>query len=427
MKNIFKSMHKNRIGKRVTSLLVAGVLVMASMPLSEMYEGFIDLSNSVVVHAAPRQDTVTFSNMSEFVSYSQEYASNAASWCEDTLVLTFSDTEVPETFVSLGTSANPFNGKVYLNATSGSDYYTLQLDKPLFNYVTDSVKINKNGTENPIQLNIQRTSDLDETANSPLLANTIKHNDGSANWIIRSEVYDDGENKKAFKFSGVIGSLDTNAQVKLEFDNSSRNDEINDPSKINGTNAIGLICGTMESNSKITLSLKNGTNTDGIIESKGSHAGGIIGEMKNNSILIIKNDSFVPSTNRIIKAASGKSAGGIVGYSDGGRIEFVDGFSGSVAVRGNVKGGNASGGVFGNYKNTSSDEIDLSKFIINCKAEGTSVGGVFGVAETSSDLTVKDGSLTIEKNDVNGVFGDIALSIAANITPSIAPERVSVF
>ena len=426
MKNKLKVLHKYNIGKRAISLATAAVLLTGSLPFDGIIDGVSKLSSVITAHAAdPIHQSITFYDLDTFVDeYASEYAAHDDEWCEDTLIFSLdaSKNTMPSDFVSLGTSEHPFNGKIYFTQTGNSEYSVIKLDKPFFEYVTDSVVINKNGTNSPIQLNIQRTSDLAEGVDSPLLANHVKHNSSgsSATWIIKSEAYDDGQNNfSAYAFSGIIGTMEKDAHIALEFENGSKNTNNNSCSDITAYNAVGVICGTMDTGSHIELKMKAGINTAGKIESSNSHAGGLVGEMKSGSILEIKSYAFIPAVDREIhsnKTGNGTNtcAGGLVGFSNGGRVLISNDFSGTVTVKDKIIGQTAAGGVFGSYKNAVLDEgvakdsFDLSNYSINCKASASSVGGVFGVVETSDDLTVKNGSLTIAKSDTSGAFAGVA-------------------
>ena len=226
MKKILRNCKKMNIGRRVISVLLVIALVLGVLPL-DLVAPNISKMITPTVHAAPansRKANLTYNDLNDFVAYSIEYQSNAELYSEDTITLTINSGEyhtLSENFRSLGTSEWPFNGKIYITASYGDGWY-FNTDKPLFDYVTDSVTINYAITDHltdsvPIEIRRKFVDSTSSVALSPLFANHVKHGTGtSATWSVKSAPYvDSQDNVNTYNFSGLIGTLE-NAEDRMK-------------------------------------------------------------------------------------------------------------------------------------------------------------------------------------------------------------------
>lgn len=450
MKKILKECRKKNIARRVINIVLVIALLLGVLPIELIVPKLSELI-TMTVHAEPansRKADVVINDLNALVAYSIEYQNNDERYSEDTITLTLNSGELhtlSESFKSLGTQQWPFNGKIFITATYGEGWY-FNTDKPLFAYVTDSVTINYAITEHntdPVPIEIRRkfVDSTSSVALSPLFASHVTHNEYNASgttatWKIKAAPYvDSQENVNTYNFSGLIGSMEKDAQVSVSFANDSYYAAQSIYSNIQGPGDIGLICGTMEQSSRIDLTL-SGTNTFCNIESSTSgNAGGLVGTMNAGSVLNIQSISYVPNNNRSVKAVSGY-AGGLVGYSAGGSVVT----SASTSIRGTVEGTTGAGGLYGYYSNpaTVSGEtqtpqdvtFDLANFDVDCTVKANAAGGLFGMLSSTANVTVEGNAaganeITVTGNSVTS-FGGIAGSYqASNLANSFRVDTVT--
>lgn len=445
MKRIFEGRRKRRKGRRVVSIFLILALLLSVFPV-ETFAPEVGNMLAAVAYAAesPRRETITYNDLTDFVSYSVEYQSNASTYCEDTIILTLNNGELhylSENFKSLGTSEYPFNGKIYITTNFGESWY-FNTDKPLFDYVTDSVTICYSSEEHktdpiPIELRRKYVDSTQSVALSPLFANHVTHDSGAVTtWkMIAAPFVDAQENVNTYHYSGLIGSMEEDAEVLVEFANNSyfSSDQQTIHSDVKGTEDIGLICGEMKRGSHISLTL-TGTNTFCDVECTGSgNAGGLVGTMSAGSVLTMKNGGFIPDGDRSIKTAKGY-AGGLVGYSDGGLVLFEgqDGENVCASIRGTMEGTEAAGGLYGYYRNAATLEdgaeipqnvgILLSNYAVDCTVKAPAAGGLFGKLYGTADIAI-DGSgeganeISVRgegANEFGGIVGAYSTSALTN-------------
>ena len=218
--------------RRLLSILIAVTIFADALPVNVL-SGIISSPLTIEASAAEYSPTkqaadfsagkITFAAMSEFLDYCYHYNTNA-SFAEthqgDTLVISLTnDTEnrgtIPESFVGLGTAANPFGGTVRFAGAS----VTLKAHRAIFNYVYDSVMLlddSVTSNNSPVVLNLVRLSNVGNSESKSLLADHVMHKDGSTSqWnIVLAE-------SSAGTYSGVIGELGAGAVVNLNFTNNS--------------------------------------------------------------------------------------------------------------------------------------------------------------------------------------------------------------
>ncbi|MBR0528557.1 MAG: hypothetical protein IJJ76_02180 [Ruminococcus sp.] len=419
MKKIkFPKMQKNRVkklAKRVVAFMAATAMFLSSMPMGELSPVFNKFS-MIIAHAVdpPRRAEVSYSDLNDFATYSLMYNANSYEYSEDIITLnlnTGATNTFPSNYIPLGTEENPFNGKIYINQTVGSSWW-FETDQPIFDYVTDSAVVNYSSDDyntEPIQIELRRK---EKSAITPLFANHVtKGGSSKATWKIKSAVQteDAGEGRTNILVcdtSGLIGDIQTDANVTIEFDNSAYDSGTGKRSDVQSSGDIGLICQTMYAGSQINLKL-SGSNNGCLVTSSGGHAGGLVGRMYEGSKLQL-NSTYTPDTNRSIStSAEAGYAGGLVGYNDGGAIIFPEGVE--TEIRGTITGTSGAGGLFGYYSNYVEDDsaqditIDMRNYDIDCTVKATNAGGLFGVLNETADLIV-DGSAS-GSNEIT-VFGD---------------------
>lgn len=419
MKKIkFPKMQKNRVNKlakRVVAFTAATAMFFSSMPMGELSPVFNKFS-MIIAHAVdpPRRAELSYSDLNDFATYSLMYNANSYEYSEDIITLnlnTGATNTFPSNYVPLGTEENPFNGKIYINQTVGSSWW-FETDQPIFDYVTDSAVVNYSADDHntePIQIELRRK---ENSAISPLFANHVtKGGSSKATWKIKSAVQTedagDGQtNILVCDTSGLIGDIQADANVSIEFDNSAYDSGTGKRSDVQSSGDIGLICQTMYAGSQINLKL-SGSNNGCLVTSSGGHAGGLVGRMYPGAKLQI-NSTYTPDTNRSISTTAESSyAGGLVGYNDGGAIIFPAGAK--TEIRGTITGTSGAGGLFGYYSNYVEDDsaqditIDMRNYDIDCTVSAENAGGLVGVLDTTADFRV-DGSES-DSNEIT-VYGD---------------------
>ncbi len=445
MKTAIGKLKTKMVFKRAFSIITAFAMLFAALPIEHLAQQVM-LYASAEMTVEPRAHSIAFASLEDFVAYSSDYAKGTSEvdgdtvknyeyYSKDIITLslnTGSTNEMPNGYIGLGTIDVPFDGKIIINAAS--DSYQLAVDTPLFTNVSDSVLITKNNGTDVIELDLKRKKAdvLDQKVElSPLFARLVTHSgDGGTTWKIRSSTYNESGNVIAYNFSGLIGTLNEQANVNIEFKNDSFVDanntahvKVENESEDDGIDA-GLIAGRMKNLAKIALKL-SGTNTSCNISSSYGSAGGLVGKMDPGAEIVINEMSYTPTDSRTISAYS--YAGGIVGYCDGGKITIADNVT--VPVKGVVISQDeesAAGGLCGYYSSpavyddTTSDEIDyddysyddvsfdISKFDIDVKLKSqVMTGGLFGMLYSSADVSVTGSSIKAANEIDTSAFGGI--------------------
>ncbi|MBR3645687.1 MAG: hypothetical protein IKN54_04650, partial [Lachnospiraceae bacterium] len=391
---------------RIVSVATAAIMAASLMPLGEMWQGVRFLSSQIAAFAEGEVAvtvTKTINTAKEFVEYSNiwntendEYKTNGefdstkynaavAAHANDVIELAFSGGSTQDeftneengTFCSIGSEAYPFTGIILINTGAVG---TLNLEKPLFNYLGDSAKILRKGnvgegsvytfypsTLDSYEISISRTEDY---TGLPVLANyvlpTLQEGETAREWIVQIDSF----SNNSYSYGGIVGTIKSGASPCLSViynDGSSK--------AWKGAGNIGRIVCDMEASS--TLTVKNLTGNAGVEVTTGNgNAGGIAGSMETGSKIILK-DSHTNTASTITAGGSGSYAGGLAGYCNGGTIE-IDENTASYTIEHILTGTAGAGGIFGKYV-TAGGELDLSKYSMNCTLQsGGNVGGVFG-------------------------------------------------
>lgn len=321
------------------------------------------------------------------------------------LVLGATDTTIDSEYIPIGTSTHPFNGSLLFSTTNNT--FDLKSQITLFDYITDDAIIG-----GAVTLNL-----TNQTEDHVLLANNVISGTHTAEWNLILD-------SASVSYAGVIGKMLENSEVKLNFtDNSS-------VSVSNSAGDTGIVCDTMESNSKIVLSLTK-SNSSFDVSSSSGNAGALVGTMNSGSVLELVRIPATSSSSTISVSGSGY-AGGLVGWGRDASVSIAStGMTvGDVAgetvipIQGSVNASTGgAGGLFGYYENTVTGTFDLKDYNITAAVYAQNCGGVFGVLEnnkgesTAVDLTIintgavgtVDTSSSDESNYAeSGYFGGIA-------------------
>lgn len=379
----------------------------------------------------PVTNYIRISTWKELCDYSQAYfeATNGTygeniTHKNDTLLMAITDANSinldEEGFEPIGNQKEPFEGKL-LFETSSLD--TFDLNKPIFGYIKDCVKIVERSDESVShQLKIRRIGDA---SGEPLFAYKVLDDgdpESTADWAFEFLTYEEGSD---IKYAGAIGEIGADADVRLTMINnaeqgrspvetnatgnsSGEDEEAEDPRPVD----VGAVCGKISSNASLSLNY-SGSNYDFTVESINGNAGGLVGSMETGSKLTILTDTVnLQGSDALISAGNGY-AGGIVGKNDGGTIEVLT--TEPYPVKQQIFGGNGSGGICGYYHVGSADtEFDVSKCDIACKVMMTNAGegyagGLFGMMENDNvAFAVKgaeDSRTVISSSHVAGASG----------------------
>ncbi|MBR1422264.1 MAG: hypothetical protein IJ571_02315 [Ruminococcus sp.] len=402
--------------KRAVSVVTSLLILASGLCTPELVEDIEDIVINANAYSPVGHPVKNIDSLTELYEFSQNYQSDPDyQFCtlsinfNDSIILsptrTIDDTQY--TFTPIGTKSKPFCGRLKLSTQSGMSR-NIQIDNTtLFGYVNDSVEIISN-SGGSIPINLVRT---DATKNTPLFAEHVVH-DGTqgattATWILSTTASE--------QYSGFIGTVESGASVDIDLTVDSSADIVADDN-------VGLICGTMETNSTVDVEFKNTTApTINTITSNNGSAGVFVGEMKTGSALNIYLGEFeLTSSARTIKGD--KYAGGLVGKNDQGTVTLKNSETDTDELvfdaAGTIDGGTAAGGVFGYYK-IPSDNDKFSptyyKSTNGCTLKGATAGGLVGVLEGNGNDVSYSGTVT-EENDASVI--SVVSSLSGSNTTS---------
>ncbi|MBR2523560.1 MAG: hypothetical protein IKE53_03880 [Clostridiales bacterium] len=359
----------------------------------------------------------------KFVDYCYYYLTDDGNtFCNnhksDTLSITFTDLPESFQFMGLGNSTTPFQGSVQFITSGGAS--NISLPRALFSYVSTDAQIT-DGSGTPITLEITRNS----TASSPLLADHVYPGSGSANWSITVP------SSNSNSFAGVIGQIETNANVTLVFNNASSAAVSNTASGASDIKDVGELCGIMKTGSSLTVTDNSSART--AVSSTNGNAGSLVGVMEGTASLTL---SSYPALTGISVTSGSGYAGGLVGVSN--TSATISGLSSPEAISGTVTGSTGAGGLYGYYANSAS-AFDLSNYNITATVTATNCGGVFGVLENNKgdsaaiSLTIQNtgnaGTVSISSGSsaASGYFGGIAGKYLTDaLTNSLILDRLTI-
>lgn len=300
-----------------------------------------------------------------------------------------------KTFQGFGSEQSPFKGTIAI--TSSGSGIDIPINHSFFNYLDQSATINEG-----LYLKAKGTVDV------PLLT-TNYVNDGNLAVAepkqISLMIGAEKEDNNLPSFGGIIGTMDSNTNLSLSVVNKIT--EAN--TTITGTGNLGFFCNTMEASANLTIasytdgnstnsgSTGSGTATVGYdISTTGGHAGGLVGEMQNGSILTV--NQALSLTGNVTTTVTGFAAGGLIGAATNPTITLNN----SVTRKGTIEGTSESGGFIGkavyNYNRTDNTELELD-YLSNINVSGITIsngnhaGGYFGVLNFDSTA---GGTITIK-------------------------------
>lgn len=316
-------------------------------------------------------------------------------------------------FQGFGSQDYPFKGTITI--TSSGSGIDIPIKHSFFNYLDQSATINEG-----LYLKAKGTVD------GPLLAaNYVKDENSTVaepkqiSLMIGAEK----EDNNLPSFGGIIGTMAGGTNLSLSVANKIT--EAN--TTITGTGNLGFFCNTMGEGANLTIasytdgnSTNNGstgseTATVGYdISTTGGHAGGLVGEMKDGSILTV--NQALNLTGNVTTTATGSAAGGLVGAATNPTIKLDN----KVTRTGTIKGTSESGGFIGKAV-YNAGLIDLSKISISgiTISNGNHAGGYFGVLNFDSTaggtITINNVSVTnLTHTGTSWQFGGVIGQYSAN-------------
>lgn len=368
--------------KNVISLVTAAVLLVTSMPLADI-SGVVSKMVSTVTNAITAMAADTYTDITNDIKngvYTIQNADdfkkllNADPSVYQNITVLFSNNQ--SQFKSsdftgiekgLGSEEYPFMGTVKANEGSAIN---LPINFALFEYLSDSANLDTIIFARP------------EEKNSALLAENVVHGDvASANkWKIKADPVDDSGATIYKSFTSVIGNMKNGANVDLDITLS------NDVRvEVSGGDNAGLVCGTMDENASLAVSLSSSS----LDVSGKSNAGVFVGKMSTGATLNVDKCDVLTGVN-----VSANNAGGLVGSAENAEINVGEGVT--ITMTGSVTGSVTAGGLFGSYTYSKANEktFDISKFsgmkmALACSsgdtADSAAVGSVFGLLINSAD------------------------------------------
>lgn len=436
MKKRKKSLHFNRIGKRIISFFIAIALIVGSVPLSDL--GFDSLDGLVnrVVYAADDEfagdHAPNLSSYAQIIKYAKNYANFPAEHQDDNITIAISGGDsYMNDFVSIGTSQYPFAGSITINSSSPDKF---NIKTAFFDYVYDHVIINAQGQKH---FTICPIADFQSNA---VVANHVLHDNRSTvtygaaaegkrqvsaqTW----EIYIGQYGSVTPSHGSVIGSMEENAELTIDLNNgySAAVEVTAEAGNSAGLDInAGVMCGSMKTGSKLTVASIAGSDMTSVTSSKG-HAGGLVGEMATGSTLTVSgtSSSYIDPTSAI--TSSEGYAGGLVGYNDRATVTLTNGYTN---IKNTISGKLGAGGLYGYYKPimVASDPdypdvldtygLSLDTFSIGDSTRRSIVsssggaGGFFGVLDNPGGTITLSGTnsktVYIQGNSDNTVFGGI--------------------
>lgn len=438
----FRREHKGLL-RRISAFVIAAAVMTTGMPMQQIADNMPDLDiiskiSGLIPDAAMKaaaaeppyreyakevsiasgQDLEAYVNgiledSGELVGYNEK----------DTLTITLNDSAYNlKNFVGIGTADHPFAGKVTIVLATESNPYGVFTgltweNSSLFNYVTtDAVVTNQNSSDKDKPVYLKAGG----TGTEPLFAKHVVKGEKTQTWNIVADA--------SAQYGGVIGDLGKDAKADIHVGYLNNADVV-------GGDTAGGICGTMQDNSALSLSvtgkIKDTKGAEKPSKSLGSvsankFAGGVIGQMNTGAVLTIKEMPKITAARTITAAdkSKGNAAGGLVGKADGAKIAFANGVSytnsGTLTVT--VTGApseSGAGGVFGVYSAAEGADfnVDLSDYnltgTINVSANAG--GGFAGRFELKGNDTESSAAkITIYNETAKDANSDVDFKVKSN-------------
>lgn len=463
-------LHRKKI-KRIASVVTAAVILFENLPLSS-FSGIPkvirELRNNYLIVKAAEYDVSKFTGntqslgQAELAEYSRCYANDsnfAREHQKDSITISLTDyLTLDNSYEPLGTSDRPFQGTIYISAYN-TDKLLVAANRPLFNYVYDSVNIYKTGSTTPFQLAFVRTEDV-QNGISPLLANYVVNDAGgnAEKWQIQLSNESAGGKSNIYSYSGVIGEIRDGAEITLDFTDTcntratigNTGTEMGTRITTFGQDGTGILCGVISGNAVLKASYTDCSNAEEPIYIEAADSvGGLVGKMNSDENgsptfeLISASDlnialrstgnnsraglicGYIKGTKShvpVVKLTDDltlkgdisnvRDAGGLVGSIEYGDIIIGNDGTGKVALNDTtIKGTDCTGGAIGRFVTNTSTNSALTKAkyqLSGCTLGGGSVGGIAGNYDTQGvdNVCINVGNYIFSDSSISeGIFG----------------------
>ena len=428
MKNNIKNILKSKTCKRIVSGLTAFVMTFSAFPIADIGNEIKQLDLfSISVSAANNDDAIPPDDyeflhdsdnkisitVQDFYKYAKSYSDYPGYHQYDQITIKTSSSVTAyyeREFSGLGTATKPFAGSIEIEANKD---VVLNLDAPLFNYVTDTAVLNNENTLKIARFyghKIPSGQTIDDT--TPLIAKNVvldsKYPDkAKATWnisVVKPSATDDETLDGTLEaFGGMIETIADSTQLTL---NVTMDQQTGDTSAVamKSKSDLGLACGLIKQNATLNFSID--ASSDGTIRNISSiettlgDVGGLVGEMESGSTFNYTG-SNIQNASTNIKTSKDGYAGGLVGKIDSATVTFPNT---TYTINQYIYGTLGSGGIFGYYKpkndETSYDFSNLNT--ASSQQNGTGdIGGLFGVLDCDHNFTI-DTAATVISNHADG-------------------------
>ena len=440
----FRREHKGLL-RRISAFVIAAAVMTTGMPMQQIADNMPDLDiiskiSGLIPDAAMKAaaegagyraeaknvSIASGQDLEAYVNGTLEDSGELVGYNEkDTLTITLNESAYNlKNFVGIGTADHPFAGKVTIVLATESNPYGVFTgltweNSSLFNYVTtDAVVTNQNSSDKDKPVYLKAGG----TGTEPLFAKHVVkgENDTPQTWNIVADA--------STQYGGVIGDLGKDAKADIHVGYLNNADVV-------GGDTAGGICGTMQDNSALSLSvtgkIKDTKGAEKPSKSLGSvsankFAGGVIGQMNTGAVLTINEMPKITGERTITAAdkSKGNAAGGLVGKADGAKIAVANGVSytnsGTLTVT--VTGApseSGAGGVFGVYSAAEGADfnVDLSdyKFEKEITVSANAGGGFAGRFELKGNDTESSAAkITIYNETAKDANSDVDFKVKSN-------------
>lgn len=441
----FRREHKGLL-RRISAFVIAAAVMTTGMPMQQIADNMPDLDiiskiSGLIPDAAMKAAAAEGANYREYakevsIASGQDLEAYVNGILEDsgelvgynekdTLTITLNDSAyILKNFVGIGTADHPFAGKITIVLATESNPYGVFTgltweNSSLFNYVTtDAVVTNQNSSDKDKPVYLKAGG----TGTEPLFAKHVVKGEKTQTWNIVVDA--------SAQYGGVIGDLGKDAKAKADIHVGYLNN-----ADVVGGDTAGGICGTMQDNSALSLSvtgkIKDTKGAEKPSKSLGSvsankFAGGVIGQMNTGAVLTINEMPKITAARTITAAdkSNGNAAGGLVGKANGAKIAFANGVSyiNSGTLNVTVTGApseSGAGGVFGVYSAATGADfnVDLSdyKFEKEITVSANAGGGFAGRFELKGNDTESSAAkITIYNETAKDANSDVDFKVKSN-------------
>ena len=431
--------------RRISAFVIAAAVMTTGMPMQQIADNMPDIDiiskiSGLIPDAAMKAaaaepqyreyakevSIASGQDLEAYVNGTLEDSGGLVGYNEkDTLTITLNDSAYNlKNFVGIGTADHPFAGKITIVLATESNPYGVFTgltweNSSLFNYVTtDAVVTNQNSSDKDKPVYLKAGG----TGTEPLFAKHVVagENDTPQTWHIVADA--------SARYGGVIGDLGKDAKADIHVGYLNNADVV-------GGDTAGGICGTMQDNSALSLSvtgkIKDTKGAEKPSKSLGSvsankFAGGVIGQMNTGAVLTINEMPKITAARTITAADKnkGNAAGGLVGKVDGAKIAFDKdvSYTNSGTLNVTVTGApseSGAGGVFGVYSAATGADfnVDLSDYnltgAINVSANAG--GGFAGRFELKGNDTESSAAkITIYNETAKDANSDVDFKVKSN-------------